>query len=376
MAYELSSDVLRAAQLARELQVSEAALRESDRRMTMAADAARLGMWIWDLGSREVWLSTKCREMFAFAPDEPVTYESFVTRLHPDDRGRIETELQRALEVQDAHRTDYRLVLPNRTMRWIAAQMRIDRDEQRAAIRMLGICIDVTEHRNAEIAARELSGRLISAQEDERRRIARDLHDDLSQRLSVLSVDLELFARTQTERRGVVQLASQVQELSSEVHKVAYQLHPAKLDQLGLEIAVRSWCRDVTQQSGVRVEFVAADVPRDVPADVALCLYRITQEALRNVVRHSQAGDARVELMSTGDELHLLVADFGRGFNVDAATKASGLGLVGMRERALILGGRLSVCSIVGEGTRVTVSIPLPPRGSVDPAVGSSGVRV
>jgi PAS domain S-box-containing protein len=190
--------------LTRELQASEEALRESEHRMTMAADAARLGMWIWDVRSGDIWLTDKCREILAFGRDTVVTYELFVDRLHPHDRKRIESETQRVLDVETSRHTEYRVVLPDGSIRWIASHVRVERDASGRAIRMLGISIDLTQQRMAEIAAHELSGKLINAQEDERRRIARDLHDDLSQRLSLLAVELQLFNRTLVEPGGGV----------------------------------------------------------------------------------------------------------------------------------------------------------------------------
>jgi PAS domain S-box-containing protein len=363
MGYELSSDVLRAARLARELQASEAALRESDHRMSLAADAARLGMWVWDVKTGEVWLTDKCREILAFAPDTILTHEMLVDRLYPHDR-RVASGIDGVLDIERVQRTDDRIVMPDGTVRWIASHLRVDRDASRRPMRLLGICIDVTEQRQAEQAARELSGRLINAQEDERRRIARDLHDDLSQRLAILSIDLQLWERTQAESRGgLAELASQVKELSTEVHKVAHRLHPAKLDQLGLEVAARSWCWDVTQQSGIAVEFAACNVPNQIPRDVSLCLYRILQEALRNVVRHSQATSARAELTGLEDALELVVSDSGRGFDI-AAGGVSGLGLLSMRERVYLVKGSVTVQSRPGAGSRVVVAVPLPVRGA------------
>lgn len=224
----------------------------------------------------------------------------------------------------------------------------------------------------SEAAARELSGRLITAQEDERRRLARDLHDDLSQRLSVLSVELELFGRGQSaeEKVHVERLAATVRELGAQVHGLSYQLHPAKLDQLGLETAARSWCREMAQQSGIRIDFSAADVPAGLPPDVALCFYRIVQEALRNVVRHSGADAAQVELTYDGGLLRLAIVDAGRGFDRRVAREASGLGLLSMRERVQIVGGILEVDPQPGRGTRLTVTIPWQPDGE-DAAAGS-----
>lgn len=364
MAYELSGDVLRAARLAGELQVSEAALRESERRMHLAADAARLGMWMWDLRSGEIWLTDECRELFGLSPDAPVGYDAFFRRIHPDDQARIDAETRVAREgaSEAVLRTEYRVILPDGGMRWIASHLRVDSDGSGSPFRMVGVCIDVSDRRLAELSARELSGRLINAQEDERRRLARDLHDDLNQQLALLSVELELVARSQTDtvRLGIEQIASRVRGLSSQVHRLAYQLHPAKLDQLGLETAARSWCRELAEQSGMRIEFAASDVPADVPADTALCVYRIMQEALRNAVRHGKADAARVELTCADRRIHLVVSDSGCGFDINAARDAAGLGLLSMRERAQLIHGSIVVESQRGKGTRVVTTVPLP----------------
>jgi PAS domain S-box-containing protein len=373
MSYELSRDVLRAAKLARELQASEAALRESERRMTMATDAARLGMWIWDIRSGQVWMTDHCRGLLGFPPDAVVDNDAFLHRLHPDDRATQEVLIRRAIESSAPFRTEYRVVLPDGSLRWIGAHGRSDVDETGHAIRTLGICIDISEQRNAEEAARELGGRLINAQEDERRRIARDLHDDLNQRLALLSVEMELLGRSQTQRDSaalVEHLTSQIRDLSSDVHKLSYQLHPAKLDQLGLVTAARGWCRDVAAQSSVPIEFIADGVPDDLPADVGLCLFRLIQEALRNVVRHSGATSASVELSADSAGLRLLVTDQGRGFDPAAAATTGGLGLVSMQERVRLLRGAMVVHSRPGGGTSVVAHVPLPalPTSSIPQA--------
>jgi signal transduction histidine kinase/ligand-binding sensor domain-containing protein len=222
------------------------------------------------------------------------------------------------------------------------------------------------EHTAHEI--RELAGRLIHAQEEERRRIARELHDDFSQRLALLSVEMELagsgagaVAAQPAPRLG--EMANRVKELSSEVHRMAYELHPAKLDQLGLVAAARSYCRELEQKSGVRINLEADAVPRDIPADLSLCLYRIVQESLQNAVRHSGAAEARVELRVNSGRLVLIVTDSGRGFEVEQARREGGLGLSSMQERIRLVHGTLSVGSEPGRGARIEASVPLP-RGN------------
>jgi signal transduction histidine kinase/ligand-binding sensor domain-containing protein len=211
---------------------------------------------------------------------------------------------------------------------------------------------------------RELAGRLINAQEDERRRIARELHDDFSQRLALLSVEMELAGADSTgapaesaPRLG--EMATRVKDLSSEVHRMAYELHPAKLDQLGLVAAARGFCRELAKQSGVRIEFEPGHFPRDFPADVALCLYRIIQESLQNVVRHSGAPEARVELQAEPGQLRLVVSDSGQGFDTTRAGREGGLGLSSMQERIRLVRGAFSVDSRPGQGTRIEVRVPL-----------------
>jgi signal transduction histidine kinase len=160
-------------------------------------------------------------------------------------------------------------------------------------------------------------------------------------------------------RGGFEEVIGQVRELSSEVHRLSHQLHPAKLDQLGLETAARSWCRDVTRQSSVRVEFAAEDVRLDLRPDTALCAYRVLQEALQNVVRHSGAEVAHVALNATADTLHLTVRDDGAGFDTTRIDGAAGLGLLSMRERTRLLNGSLTVVSAPGHGTCVSLELPL-----------------
>ena len=232
--------------------------------------------------------------------------------------------------------------------------------------------LDLTARRRAEDDLRasqrelqSLAGHLLHAQEDERRRIARELHDDLNQSLALVAVELDLLGRRlpTAEAAAARGIAGRVKELSSTVHDLSHQLHPAKLEQLGLVAAVRGLCQELASHHGLDVKFTHHNLPASIPAPVALCLYRIVQEALWNVIRHADTNDAAVELSGSSAGLRLRVSDDGAGF--DPTAGRTGIGLVGMRERLHLVGGRLVIDARTGGGTRLDVVIPPddPPRG-------------
>jgi signal transduction histidine kinase len=227
-----------------------------------------------------------------------------------------------------------------------------------------GIVRDISAEKRASARNRDLAGRLIASQEAERQRIARELHDDLSQKVALMSIDIDELGRVASERERSLrlrQLAERVAEIATDIHELSRDLHPSKLQTLGLVAAVQALCRDVAHQHHLRVDFDCEGLPTVVGPEVSLCLYRITQEALHNIVRHSGARQAMVRLERDGDELSLQVADQGIGFqprNVEGA----GLGLISIRERAAYLGGRLVIHAAPGSGTRIGVRVPLEPE--------------
>jgi two-component system, LuxR family, sensor kinase FixL len=363
MGYELSLDVVRAAQLARQLQASEAAFRESEQRLSLAADAGNLGIWIRDLAGDEIWATDKWRELFGFEKSESLNMHRFLQRLHPGDRDAVQA-LTKALEGGGDYEKEYRIILPDGRIRWIASRGRVEFDAAGKPVLMRGASLDNTARKLAEEAAHDLSGRLIHAQEEEQMRLARELHDDLSQSLALLSVELEMFGQSPPSAVGQIsgrmqEFSAQVKRLSSEVHRLSHEMHPAKLEQLGLVAAVRGFCKEFAGAHEMASEFTDRSVPREVPEDTALCLYRIAQEALHNVVKHSGATAARVELAMEGSELRLAIADDGVGFDPEVMCANGSLGLVSMRERARFLHGRLSIESHAGKGTRVEARVPI-----------------
>jgi signal transduction histidine kinase len=211
---------------------------------------------------------------------------------------------------------------------------------------------------------RGLAARLIRAQEEERRRIAREMHDDWTQRLAVLAIETTKFeqqlglsppgrAQLQEIRVGLVSLAE-------DVHALSRQIHPSILDDLGLVEALRSECASFTRREGLEVHYQPAEAPTNVSKDVALCLYRVAQEALRNVAKHAAAREALVTLAIEGSDLVLRVQDHGAGFDPAAARSEQGLGLSSMHERVALIQATLSVTSSPGQGTTVEARVPMP----------------
>ena len=215
------------------------------------------------------------------------------------------------------------------------------------------------EVRSTEARNRHLAGRLIAAQEGERHRIARELHDDLSQKLAMLSIDVAQLGSAPQERdefaARVQGISDRTNEIASDIHHLSYRLHPARLHALGLIPALAALCRDTSRQHPTLVEFQADELRERVDADLALCLYRVTQEALHNVVRHSRAAHATVRLNQRGEQVSLQVADDGTGF-VLRDCEGTGLGLASMRERVAFLGGTLAIETAPGRGTQVNVT--------------------
>lgn len=214
-----------------------------------------------------------------------------------------------------------------------------------------------------EAVLRDVALRLITAQEEERRRMARDIHDDLGQKLALLSLELgqleQKIEGTGTVKRQFRNLQHQIEEISTDVHRIAYQLHPAKLDRVGLVSAMRGMCYELTASGKLRVEFHHRGPLGKLPKEVTLCLFRIAQEALRNSATHSGAEAARVFIVNTGNEVRLSVSDDGCGFDLKGDASVQGLGLTSMSERSAIVGGTIMINSTPMSGTVIEVSVPL-----------------
>ncbi len=226
---------------------------------------------------------------------------------------------------------------------------------------IVGLLFHRSRRRVAEEEARALARRLLTAHEDERRRLARELHDDLSQRLARLSIDAARVERSLSpspEKESVRTMRADLARLGDDVHALAYQLHPSVLDDLGLNEALKVECEQFSRRESIQAQLTAFEAPLELPPDVAVCLFRIAQEALRNVARHSRANRVSLAVTTTNGSVRMKVSDDGVGFH-PAQLRVRSLGHAGMRERARLVGGTLEVESAPGRGATVDVSVPL-----------------
>jgi signal transduction histidine kinase len=259
---------------------------------------------------------------------------------------------------------EYRLRRHDGEYRWVL-DLGIPRFQQDGSFAgYIGSCIDVTERKLAEESLANMSRKLIEAQEQERTWIARELHDDISQRITLVLVNLERLQKDFSPLApAVTQRLSEIQEhlssLGSDIQALSHHLHSSKLEYLGLVTAAASFCKELSDEHGVEVAFHSESVPKQLPHEVALCLFRVLQESLQNAVKHSGSKYFEAWLKGTPREIELTVRDSGVGFNPEEAMNRRGLGLTSMKERLKLVHGKLSVDSHLAQGTVVRASVPL-----------------
>jgi PAS domain S-box-containing protein len=355
--------------LVEERKRQEAVLRESEERFRLMADSAPTFIWMSGADKlctffNQAWLNFTGRSM------EQELGNGWTSGIHADDLERCIGIYTGAFDSQVDFVIEYRLRRYDGEYRWIVDHGVPRFGSTGAFCGYIGSCIDITERKLSEISLHELTGRLINAQEEERARIARELHDDISQRMALLQIGLEQFEQhtpkvlASPDRKRLRTLIKVVSEMSTDLHCISHQLHPAKLDLQGLVPAMSSFCREFSDQSEVQVTFLHHEVPGQIPKDVAICLFRIVQEALRNIVKHTNSSEAKVELSALSGGIDLSVSDAGAGFIPESVYGKGGLGLVSMRERLEFIGGQLAIESRPRHGTRIRVRVPLSDRGS------------
>ena len=346
---------------------SEEKIKESEEKLSLAADSAGVGLWSLNLSTRTFWLTGRTRALFGLSPDETVTFERFTGLIHPEDRDGMRARTLAVIEDSeradiDDSGTEYRIIRTDGNIRWLFSKGRVCRSLSGEPDSLMGVSIDITDRKHVEERARSFSGRLINAHEEERSRLARELHDDLTQRLARMAIDAARFQK-EVSSPALRELARELQEnlvsLSEDVHALAYRLHPSLIEDLGLAEAIETECERVSRLESVAIAVEVDEATCSMPRDIALCLYRITQEALRNAIRHAGECKIIVSLRCLGDSVALTVHDSGAGFNIEDEKAGHTLGLTGMRERVQLVDGSIEIESNPGEGTTVSVKVPV-----------------
>jgi signal transduction histidine kinase len=286
--------------------------------------------------------------------------------VHPDDQVAVAASTAACTPEDPIARVRYRVIRPDGSVVWLEKTARAFFDGNRKLVRTIGIVADVTDRKHAEEALLSLSQRLIEAQEAERERIARELHDDIGQRLALLEMDLERLKQigpvSEEMTQCVEELSAQASEISSDVHDLSHELYSSKLKILGPVAAMKGFCKELSAKQKVEIDFEHGDISRNVPQEVSLCLFRILQEALHNAVKHSGVGHVRVEFRELDDAILLSVRDSGVGFDTETAMRGRGIGLTSMQERLKLVNGELFIASQIDHGTTIQARVPLLPQ--------------
>jgi PAS domain S-box-containing protein len=337
-------------------------LRESEERFRLVANA--VPVMIWMAGPDK--LCTYFNQPWLTFTGRPIQLEignGWMEHVHPEDLRTCLDTYTNAFDRRESFGMEYRLRRHDGEFRWVIdlGVPRFNRDGSFAGY--IGSCLDVTERKQTEEALSRVSRRLIEAHEEERTRIARELHDDINQRVALLAANLErlkqhLPASEVQANRGIEEARAYVSDLGSDIQALSHRLHSSKLEYVGLDAAASGFCRELSEQKGVEIAFHSHNIPKKLPQEISLCLFRVLQEALHNAVKHSGAQQFEVSLNGSPTEIQLSVHDAGIGFDLEEAFSGRGLGLASMKERLKLVAGKLSIDSRPKSGTTIQASVP------------------
>lgn len=343
----------------------EERIKRSQAQLARAQAIAHTGSYEWDIASNRVAGSEElCRIFGVLRGEFATTWEAYLERVHPEDRPRMQQAIEAALRDATPFEFEERIVRPTGEIRFLHSQGEWIVEDGRP-VTLVGICQDVTERTQAEQEIKALSARLIYTQEEERARLARELHDDLSQQIAALSIALSRLRKSiPSELADAREAGARIQEkllhLSESVRRLSHQLHPAVLQHAGVSAALTAFCSEFTGLTGIHVTLETEGELQEIPPAIALCVYRVVQEALQNVARHAKVKEARVALRRADGVLSVAISDRGAGMDLNRTSARSGLGLVSIRERARLVNGAIRIDSRPGEGTLVTLTVPVP----------------
>ena len=359
-------DVTERRRVLEELQRRGDALRQRTQQLDMALEVARLGVWSWDLDTNLVATIQGDGPACGLVEGTyPSTGDAFKELVHADDRAWVMERLKTAADTGTDYRAEFRIRSADGDERWISSQGHWMRDADGRHVVMIGADLDITERRQAANDLRAFALRLESAQDAERSAIAREVHDELGQALTVLRMDSTRLAKLTASSPELTDLVREMTEVIDSTlqrtRSIAIALHPSALDDLGLAAAIEIHVNHVARRTTIEMSLDLQPVSARVDRARARAAYRVLQESLTNVVRHAGATHLTVRLAEHTSELVLQVQDDGCGIKPEQLTGGGSLGLLGMRERAAAFGGRVSFAAVEPSGTRVTLHLPLEP---------------
>jgi PAS domain S-box-containing protein len=346
----------------------EESLRDSEERLRMATQTGKMFAYEWDAATDQVVRSEGVNHILGEDEGKHTTGQHLLTMIPPEDREKLFAAVAQLCPEKPFLRIRYRMVRADGTLIWVDRNSRAYFDEQGKMLRIVGMLADITDRVRAEEALAGMSRKLIEAQEQERVRIARELHDDIGQRLALLSLGIQQLKANIPDsadelRRKLVGLEKQTVEMAMDVQTLSHELHTAQLEYVGLVAAMRSFCTAFATKQKVKINFKHDRILPTVSQEVSLCLFRVMQEALNNAAKHSGVRSFEVKLRGSAEEISLTVRDSGVGFDPELP-RTSGLGLVSMQERVNLVKGALSITSSPHSGTEVSVRVPLSGRAS------------
>jgi PAS domain S-box-containing protein len=353
----------------RTLEAQAALLQSQEELLKVFVKNVPAGVAMFDRDMRYLQVSDRWCSDYAIDSSQVLGRSHY--ELFPDLPRRWKELHRRGMEGETLRSEEDRWERKGGTQKWVCWEICPWRTPSGIVGGILIFAEDITHRKLLEEAISDITQKLIVSQEQERTRIARELHDDIGQRLTVLVMELGLFQQDYPGSR-MDQLRKQTSEIASDVQSLSHELHSAKLEFLGLALSMSSFCKEFAEHQKIEIDFQSHDLPDSVPPDISLCFFRILQEALHNSAKHSGAQHIEVRLWGTSGEIALAVRDYGAGFESEATKESRGLGLISMEERVKLLKGNLSIKSQPGCGTTIRASVPFPSGSDFRPQPGSS----
>jgi len=314
---------------------AEESLREGEERLRLAVQAGKMYAFEWDVTTDVLVRSPEYVNVLGAAEPRTLTHQQVLEKIHPDDRAQLLAAVARHSPKNPRAETTYRVLLPGKSPVWVKSSGRAFFDGEGRMLRVIGMVADVTDQKLAEEAVSDMTRKLVEAQEQERTRIARELHDDIGQRLAILEIGLVQLQQNRPDLPSEVvnrmhDLQQQSSQISADVQTLSHDLHCSQLEYLGVVAGMKSWCKEFGERQGMQID-CTHDVRSTLPPEIGLCLFRVLQEALHNAAKHSGVKRIEVELSENSGEIHLTIRDLGKGFDVEAARQGRGLGLTSMQ---------------------------------------------